>query len=91
MCTKYRVESDLLLGQLPPHPQPDPAPFPRPGEPLPPDTPPSPHPQPPPPPPLNQMTKDLFRGFIAERNRIVVAEVGAETASRRAMADIGEI
>ncbi len=35
--------------------------------------------------------KDLLRGFLGERDRIMVAEVGAEWASRRALANLGEI
>jgi hypothetical protein len=35
--------------------------------------------------------KELFRGFIDEGDRIVVTEVGAEWASRRAMANLGEM
>ena len=35
--------------------------------------------------------KELFRQFIDERDRITVTEVGAEVASRPALADLGEI
>ena len=33
--------------------------------------------------------KEIFRQLIDERDRIVVTEVGAEWASRRALVDIG--
>ena len=32
--------------------------------------------------------KEIFRGFISEQDRVVVAEVGAERASRRALIDL---
>lgn len=35
--------------------------------------------------------KELLRGFLDDRDRIVVAEVGAEWASRRALANLGEL
>ena len=35
--------------------------------------------------------KELFRQFIHERDRITVTEVGTEVASRRAMANLGEM
>jgi hypothetical protein len=35
--------------------------------------------------------KDLLRGFMAERDRIVVTEVGAERASRRALIDLANL
>ncbi len=35
--------------------------------------------------------KDELRGFVDSRDRIVVAEVGAEWASRRALVNLGEL
>jgi len=35
--------------------------------------------------------KDILRGFLAENDRIVVAEVGAESASRRALANLADL
>jgi hypothetical protein len=35
--------------------------------------------------------KELFRQFIHDRDRITVTEVGVEVASRRALANLGEI
>jgi len=35
--------------------------------------------------------KELLRGLIDERDRIVVTEVGAEWASRRALANLGSL
>jgi len=35
--------------------------------------------------------KELLRRFIGDRDRIVVAEVGAEWASRRALVDMGKL
>jgi hypothetical protein len=35
--------------------------------------------------------KNELRGFVDSRDRIVVTEVGAEWASRRAMANLGEM
>lgn len=35
--------------------------------------------------------KELLRGFLDERDRIVVTEVGEEKASRRALADLGKL
>ena len=35
--------------------------------------------------------KDILREFIDFKDRIVVSEVGAECASRRAMADLGKL
>ena len=35
--------------------------------------------------------KQILREFLDERDRIVVAEVGAEWASRRALANLGEV
>jgi hypothetical protein len=32
--------------------------------------------------------KEIFKGFIGEQDRVVVAEVGAERASRRALIDL---
>lgn len=35
--------------------------------------------------------KDLLRGFLGDRDRIVVTEVGEERASRRAMVDLASM
>jgi hypothetical protein len=35
--------------------------------------------------------KELLRGFLGKRDRIMVTEVGAEWASRRALANLGEL
>ncbi len=35
--------------------------------------------------------KDLLREFMGERDRIVVTEVGAERASRRALIDLAKL
>lgn len=35
--------------------------------------------------------KEILRQFLADRDRIVVAEVGAERASRRAMCNLAEL
>jgi hypothetical protein len=35
--------------------------------------------------------KDILRQFLHERDRIVVAEVGAERASRRALSNLTEL
>lgn len=35
--------------------------------------------------------KDILRQFLDERDRIVVAEVGAERASRRALANLANL
>jgi len=35
--------------------------------------------------------RDLLRGFLHEGDRIVVAEVGQEWASRKAMANLGRV
>ncbi|MCC7496993.1 MAG: hypothetical protein IT160_05415 [Bryobacterales bacterium] len=35
--------------------------------------------------------KEILRGFLDPRDRIVVTEVGAEWASRRALANLGEV
>jgi hypothetical protein len=35
--------------------------------------------------------KDILRQFLSERDRIVVTEVGAERASRRALATLAEM
>lgn len=35
--------------------------------------------------------KQILREFLDERDRIVVTEVGAEWASRRALANLGEV
>jgi hypothetical protein len=35
--------------------------------------------------------KDLLRGFMGERDRIVVAEIGAERASRRALINLADL
>ena len=35
--------------------------------------------------------KNLLRGFLGDRDRIVVTEVGEERASRRALVDLGRI
>jgi len=35
--------------------------------------------------------KDLLRGFIGERDGLVVAEAGAERSSRRALANLREL
>lgn len=35
--------------------------------------------------------KDILRRFLDERDRIVVAEVGAERASRRALANLANL
>jgi hypothetical protein len=35
--------------------------------------------------------KDILRGFLAENDRIVVAELGAECASRRALANLAKL
>ena len=35
--------------------------------------------------------KDIFKDFLHESDRIVVAEVGAERASRRALSNLAEL
>lgn len=35
--------------------------------------------------------RNLLRGFLGEQDRIVVTEVGAEWASRRALANLAEL
>jgi len=35
--------------------------------------------------------KDILRRFLAEKDRIVVAELGAECASRRALANLADL
>ena len=35
--------------------------------------------------------RNLLRGFVGDRDRIVITEVGAEWASRRALANLGEM
>lgn len=35
--------------------------------------------------------KEILRQFLDERDRIVVTEVGAERASRRALCNLGEL
>ena len=35
--------------------------------------------------------KELFRGFIGDADRVVVTEVGAERASRRALVDLTQL
>lgn len=35
--------------------------------------------------------RNLLRGFLGDRDRIVVTEVGAEWASRRALANLAEL
>lgn len=35
--------------------------------------------------------KEILRGFLDSNDRIVVTEVGAEWASRRALANLGEV
>lgn len=35
--------------------------------------------------------KDILRGFLGEKDRIVVTEVGAERASRRALANLADL
>ena len=35
--------------------------------------------------------RNLLRGFLGDRDRIVVAEVGAEWSSRRALTNLGEL
>jgi hypothetical protein len=35
--------------------------------------------------------KDILRRFLDDRDRIVVAEIGAERASRRALCDLAEL
>jgi hypothetical protein len=38
-----------------------------------------------------QELRDIFRGFIGDQDRVVVTEVGAERASRRALIDLTQL